>query len=118
MNEIFVKSLSELIVKENLESYKDLYETTVVDSKTDPYYKEALNLYNSISEEKRVVLMNIIEQTMVDTISSMLGIIDGSIPLDDDDDSIEPKLLLNSVDTEGELQDQFLEFIEGKESGI
>lgn len=116
MNEVFVKSLYELIVKENLESYKDLYETTVVDSKTDPYYKETLNLYQSISEEKRVILMNIIEQTMVDTISSMLGIIDGSILLDDD--SIEPKLFLNSIDTVGELQDQFLEFVEEKESGI
>jgi len=117
MNEIFVKSLYELIVKENLESYKDLFITTVVDSKTDSYYKAALNLYNSISVEKREVLMKIIEQTMVDTISSMLGIIDGSVPLDEDD-SIEPKLLLNSVDTEGELQDKFLEFVEEKENGI
>ena len=115
MNETFVKSLYGLIVKENLERYKDLYETAVVDSKTDAYYKEALNLYNSISEEKRVVIIKIIEQTMVDTISSMLGIIDGSIPLDDDD-SFEPKLFLNSMDTEGELQDLFLEHIEEQEN--
>ncbi|TAA72672.1 transposase [Planococcus salinarum] len=111
MNETFVKSLHEVIVKENLESYKDLYETAVVDAKTDPYYKEALNLYNSLPSEKRETLMKIIEQTMVDTISSMLGIIDGSIPVDHAD-SVEPRLLLNSINTEGELQDLFLEFVE------
>lgn len=111
MNEAFVKSLHEVIVKENLESYKDLYETAVVDAKTVSYYKEALNLYNSLSSKKKETLMKIIEQTMVDTISSMLGIIDGSIPVDDDD-SFEPRLLLNSIDTEGELQDLFLEFVE------
>lgn len=111
MNEMFVKSLHDVIVKENLDSYKELYETAVVDAKTDPYYKEALNLYNSLPSENREILMKIIEQTMVDTISSMLGIIDGCTPVDDDD-SVEPRLLLNSVDTEGELQDLFLEFVE------
>ena len=34
MNDIFVKSLYESIIKENLEIYKDLYETTNVTSKT------------------------------------------------------------------------------------
>ena len=111
MNEKFVKSLYESIVKENLVLYKELYKTTEVETATDEYYKEALNLYNSLSEEKRDVIIRIIEQTMVDTISSMLGIIDGSIPLEEDD-SLEPKLLLNSVDTDGELQDLFLEHVE------
>lgn len=111
MNEKFVKSLYESIVKENLVLYKELYKTTKVEADTDEYYKEALNLYNSLSEEKRDVIIRIIEQTMVDTISSMLGIIDGSIPLEEDD-SLETKLLLNSVDTDGELQDLFLEHVE------
>lgn len=60
--------------------------------------------------------MSIIEQTTIDTISNMLGIIDGSATLKDF--SLEPKLLLDSKDTEGELQDLFLEFIEERDSDI
>lgn len=113
----FSQALYELGVKEGLEIYQGIYETPESDEVTDPHYKKALNFYNRISEEDKVVLMKIIEQTMVDTISSMLSIIDGSTPLDDDD-SVEPKLLLNSMDTEGELQDLFLEYVEEQEESI
>ncbi|WP_225229560.1 hypothetical protein [Paenibacillus gallinarum] len=51
--------------------------------------------------------------TMIDTISNMLGVIDGSSTLKDC--SLEPKLLLASIDTKGELQDSFLEFIEERD---
>ncbi|MDQ0271307.1 transposase [Cytobacillus purgationiresistens] len=113
MNEIFVKSLYESVVKENLQLYKNLYETTNVTPKTDNYWKEA-GFYNSLSDENKDILMTIIEQTMIDTISNMLGIIDGSSTLKGC--SLEPKLLLDSIDTEGELQDSFLEFIEERDS--
>lgn len=114
MNEIFVKSLYDSVVKENLKVYKNLYETTNVTSKTDNYWKEAIGFYKSLSDENKDILMTIIEQTMIDTISNMLGVIDGSSTLKDC--SLEPKLLLDSIDTEGELQDSFLEFIEERDS--
>ncbi|RCW39605.1 transposase [Paenibacillus prosopidis] len=114
MNEIFVKSLYESIVKENLELDKHLYETTNVGAKTDDYWREAIGLYNSLNEENKATLMRIIEQTMIDTISNMLGVIDGSSTLKDC--SLEPKLLLDGYDTERELQDLFLEFIEKRDS--
>ncbi|WP_443258402.1 hypothetical protein [Virgibacillus sp. L01] len=47
---------------------------------------------------------------MIDTISNMLGVVDGSSTLTDC--TVEPKLLLDSNDTDGELQGSFLEFIE------
>lgn len=114
MNDIFVKSLYESIVKENLRLYKDLYEATNVTSKTDDYWKKAIVFYDSLTEENKDTLMKIIEQTMIDTISNVLGVIDGNSTLKDC--SLEPKLLLDSIDTEGELQDSFLEFIEEKDS--
>jgi hypothetical protein len=110
MNEDFVKSLYKSIVKENLELYKTVYETTNVGPKTDKHWREAIGLYNTLTDENKAILMSIIEQTMIDTISSMLGIIDGSSTLIDC--SMEPKLLLDTIDTEGELQDCFLEYIE------
>lgn len=114
MNDIFVKSLYESIVNENLQLYKDLYETTIVTSKTDDYWKRAIGFYDSLTDENKDILMNIIEQTMIDTISNMLGVIDGSSTLNNC--SLEPKLLLDSIDTEGELQDLFLELIEERDS--
>ncbi|MEC1155455.1 transposase [Cytobacillus horneckiae] len=110
MNENFIKSLYESIVKENLELERELYEATKIGPKIDEYWKSAIGLYNSLTEENKDILMRIIEQTMIDTISNMLGIIDGSSTLNGC--SLEPKLLLDSNDTEGELQDLFLEFIE------
>ncbi|CAM3974753.1 transposase [Mesobacillus zeae] len=116
MIENFVKSLYESIIKENHELDRHLYETTKVGPKTDEYCKAAIGLYNSLTEENKDILMRIIEQTMIDTISNMLGVIDGSSTLKDC--SLEPKLLLDSIDTEGELQDHFLEFIEEKDSHL
>ena len=114
MNDVFVKSLYESIVKENVQLDKELYETTNVTTNTDDYWKKAIVFYDSLADEDKDVLIKIIEQTMIDTISNMLGVIDGSSTLKDC--SIEPKLLLDSIDTEGELQDSFLKFIEERDS--
>lgn len=67
-----------------------------------------MGLYDSLSVENKNILMQVIEQTMIDTISNMLGVIDGSSNLRDC--SVESKLLLDSNDTEGKLQGYFLEF--------
>lgn len=112
MNESFVKSLYESIVKENLQLYKNLYETTNVSTETDDYWRQTISFYDSLTDENKDTLMRIIEQNMIDTISNVLGVIDGSSTLKDY--SLEPKLLLGSKDTEGELQDLFLEFVEEK----
>ena len=114
MNEIFVKSLYESIVKENLQLCKNLYENTNMTPKTDDYWKKNIGFHDRLTEENKDILMRIIEQTMIDTISNMLGVIDGSSTLKDC--SFEPKLLLDSIDTEGELQDSFLVFIEESDS--
>jgi len=114
MKEVFVKSLYDSIVKENLELYKNLYETTTIGPKTSEYWKQAITFYDSLPEENKATLMKIIEQTMIDTISNMLGVIDGSSTLKNC--SLEPKLLLDNNNTDGELQDQFLAFIEEKHS--
>lgn len=99
--ERFAKSLYESIVKENLELYKDMYQNIEIDSHTDESGKGIINFYNELSDEQRVILFELIEQTMIDTVSTVLGIIDGHVT--QADDSIEPKLFLNSQDTEGDL---------------
>lgn len=114
MNEAFVKSLHESIVKENLKLYKDMYQNIKIDSLTDEKGKGTINFYNELTDEQRGMLFEIIEQTMIDTVSNVLGIIDGHVT--QADDSIEPKLMLNSKDTEGNLQDEFLLYVEELEN--
>jgi len=110
VNEIFIKSIYKSIVEENRSLYKNLFDNTDVDKESDEYWKKSLKLYNSLSEENKEILIIIIQQTMIDTISNMLGIIDGSSTLSGCD--TEPKLYLNDADTDGELQDLFLEYVE------
>jgi hypothetical protein len=110
MNEIFIKSIYKTIVEENKELYKNLLDDTTIDEATDKYWKQSLNLYSNLSQQNKDVLINIIEQTMIDTISNILGVIDGTSTLNGCD--IEPKLFLNNNDTDGELQDLFLGYVE------
>lgn len=110
MNEIFIKSIYKTVVEENKELYKQLFDSRTIDKRTDEYWKQALNLYNNLSKENKEVLIKIVEQTMIDTISNILGIIDGSSTLNGC--NIEPKLFLDGNDTDGELQDIFLGYVE------
>ncbi|MFI2857642.1 hypothetical protein ACH6EH_10895 [Paenibacillus sp. JSM ZJ436] len=64
MNDIFVKSLYETIVEENLQLYKNVYETTNVTSKTDDYWKKTIGFYDSLTDENKDTLMRIIEESV------------------------------------------------------
>lgn len=110
MKEIFINGLYESVVRENKELYRNIFDNTDVDKKTTEYWKETLMFYDQLPMDHRRVLLNIIEQIMIDTVSNVLGIIDGSSTLGAG--IIEPKLLLSEEDTEGELQDLFLAYVE------
>lgn len=110
MNEIFIKSIYKNIVEENKYLYKNLLENIDIDKANDEYWKQSLKLYNNLSRDDKGILMNIMQQTMIDTISNMLGIIDGNSALSECD--AELKLYLNGNYTDGELQDLFLEYVE------
>lgn len=110
MNEDFIKSIYKTIVQENKELYKDIFNNTNIGELSDVYWKQSLQLYNDLSQDKREVFISIIEQIMIDTVSNIFGIIDGSSTLNGC--NIQPKLLLDDTDTDGELQDLFLEYVE------
>lgn len=115
MNEIFIKSLYETIIKDK-ELYRDQLEHSNIDKVEEEYLKQVLEIYNNASEEKKDALIDFIGLVITDTVSDMLGIIDGSSTLNGCD--AEPKLYLDDVDTDGELQDLFLEYIEEMEEQI
>lgn len=110
MNEEFVKSIYETIVKDGEDIYKDLYENTEVTEDIIDYWKKALALYHSLDYTQQSIFMDIIKQTMIDTISSVFGVLDGSSTLSGGEFEFDVKI--NGVNTEDDLQDAFLAYVE------
>lgn len=110
MNKKFIRSVYKTVVEDGKEIYRELYENTEITEKTVSYWKNALDLYHALDDNQKKFFIEIIEQTMVDTISSIFGILDGSSTLAGEEFEFDVKI--NGISTEDELQDTFLEFIE------
>lgn len=107
--EQFVKAVYATVVQDALSDYKDMYEEEVSISDTE-LYSQAIHMYQQMDPEQQKLMMHIIEVVMVDTVSHIFGVIDGSSPLNDSD--MEATLLLDDVDSEGELQDSFIGYLQ------
>jgi len=104
----FVMRLQAAVVDENYAIYRDLFMHTSIEKASDPYWKRALALYNSFSLEQKEVFFEVIHQISVDTVSNILGVIDGVNSVE----GIEAELVLKYDDEEpplsGDLQSLFL----------
>lgn len=107
--EQFAKAVYATVVQDGLHGYKEMYEETVGSSDTD-LYSQAIRMYQQMDAEQQKLMMHLIEVVMVDTVSHVFGLIDGSSTLNDSD--IEATLLLDDVDSEGELQDSFIGYLQ------
>jgi len=107
--ESFVKAVYETVVQDALSGYKEMYEEEVLPSDTD-LYSQAIHMYQQMDAEQQKLMMHLMEVVMVDTVSHVFGVIDGSSPLIDSD--MEATVLLDDVDTEGELQDSFIGYLQ------
>ncbi|CAM4172351.1 hypothetical protein F901_02605 [Acinetobacter dispersus] len=115
----FVEKLRENLLIDYVQTYREIYESTQIDNKIekDPYWFSVLSFYNSLKENEKDVLFKIIQQTVVDTTSNILGIIDGPVYLEgfNGDFSLsyqegkDQEVILN-----GDLQDSFLSIVHTK----
>ena len=110
MIEKFIKSLYKTVVEDGKNTYINLYENTEITESVANYWINALELYHSFDDQQKKVFIKIVEQTVIDTISSILGVLDGSSTLSGE--HFEFDIKINGVSTEDELQDTFLEFVE------
>lgn len=108
----FVKGLRNAVVEDNLSIYKNLFENTELNSVTDSYWKDALAFFNKLDFKDKEVFFKVIRQIEVDTISNILGVLDGVSWIEGQKGNF--KLVVdNSNDViNGELQDKFLELEE------
>ncbi|OOU81954.1 transposase [Acinetobacter baumannii] len=108
----FVKELINTISDEYIDTYKQIYSSTLIDNKIkeDPYWFDALTFYQSLSQKDKETLFKIIKQTTIDTTSIIQGIIDGPVSLN----QIPGDFTLTYTENEktvilnGDLQDEFL----------
>ena len=75
--EIFVKNVRNSIIDSNVEFYKETFETCLDNQATDPYWKDALELFKKLESSDQEVLFKIIRQVSVDTTSSLFAVLDG-----------------------------------------
>ncbi|MGE8599321.1 MAG: transposase [Acinetobacter calcoaceticus] len=115
----FVKELINTVSDEYIDTYQQIYSSTLIDSKIkkDPYWFDALTFYQSLSPKDKETLFKIIKQTTIDTTSIILGIIDGPVTLN----QIPGDFTLTYTENEktvilsGDLQDEFLTKIKDKD---
>jgi hypothetical protein len=93
------------IIHENLESYKGLFTNNSPLEIKDPYFKEAVNFFNTLSDDHKQIFFSILRQVMIDSISNVLGVIDGSSCLSESEGDF---ALLYEGRTLEHLQDYFL----------
>ncbi|OXS73316.1 transposase, partial [Acinetobacter baumannii] len=65
----FVKELINTISDEYIDTYKQIYSSTLIDNKIKeyPYWFDALTFYQSLSQKDKETLFKIIKQTTIDT---------------------------------------------------
>lgn len=108
MNKDFIEEIYREIVENGMVMYKDLFENTEIDNNTIEYWANSIIFYNSLSSYQKDILFKIIEQTIIDTISSVFSILDNSF------NNYNIDISINSINTDDELQDTFLDFVEEK----
>lgn len=110
MNDEFIKRLYSTIIEDGCSMYKRTFDNTTISSKTNEYWKNALSLYHSLDGAEKEVFLTVVKQVMIDSVSSVLGILDGSSSLNGGNLNFDVKI--DGKSTDDMLQDAFLRFIE------
>ena len=112
MVEAFVEGLYKGVVEENMELYQQFFRCDPTEEGTIEHWRRAIGLYDKLDEKDRKTLLSIIESTIVDSVSNVLAIFDGTEGVD----GVNLLVKLNGEDCDGELQDAFLDYVEEKEA--
>lgn len=114
MDEKLIKNLYASIVEDNNQTYRKLFNELEIEDDFIDYWKNALILYKSFDENEREVFFSIINTVIVDTVSTVFGILDGAIGMVEG--TCDFTVTANGTHVEGELQDSFLAYVEEMEA--
>ena len=95
------------IVEGNLAEYRRILAEAVTTPPRDSYWRKVVELYKSLPDERKEDFVAIFRQVTVDAVSSVTGVLDGTIQLAG---NFQPLSLVDSAGTRlnGMLQDHFL----------
>lgn len=101
-----VERLRANVIDEDLQLYRQIFEETLASDAQDTYWRDALGFFADLTKAQQEVLFRIIRQIGVDTLSTVLGILDGSVSAD----GIEGEVALywKGENVSGDLQAIFL----------
>ncbi len=102
-NKKFIKRLYNTCIEDILKEYKNQFNNEAIDN-------SLLEIYSQLSDEEKTHFFNYIKVIMIDTVSHVLGIIDGSSSLNGG--NMEINVSIEGKSTEDDLQDEFWRFIE------
>ena len=111
--DLLVSQIRREVVEANTLLYRQDYDSTLPADVEDAYSKDATSLYQSLGTNEREIFIKILRQTVVDTVSTILGVLDGVCVIGD---PIEDFILVTESDPtklNGNLQDIFIAHIAG-----
>ncbi len=114
LDEKFVRKIYEEVIDDNLTYYKSAYDNLEISEDLPAETKADILFVQSLSNENKTIFHAHMKQVMIDTISNLFGIIDGSSYLEGfNDGDFELKYGAQIKSTiSGDLQDLFLEHVE------
>ena len=96
------------LVNKNLDFYKAMLASDPTGARDD-YWKRAIALYSRIPREQQLVLVEIMRQTIVDTISNVFAILDGVTTIESPREEFTLTSESDPQKINGDLQELFLE---------
>ncbi|MCT2561817.1 hypothetical protein [Chryseobacterium herbae] len=108
--EQLVAILKRDVIDGNIELYKNLLNTT--NEAQNPIWKSILLMYIELSKEDKEVFLNFLRIVEINTLSHVLGILDGSTYVDEINDEFILTTESSNEKINEDLQDLFLELIE------
>jgi predicted nucleic acid-binding protein len=104
----FVNQIRKYVIDENLNIYKDLYRNTKAKDVKDVFWKKSLSLFNKLDNDEKNHFFEILRQVEIDTVSNVLGVIDGVVQFEN---QLDLTLYIENSNEpiNGELQDILLE---------
>jgi hypothetical protein len=113
----FTKIIYDEVVEVSTSKTLEIIESTPSSGASDPYFRRLLKWYEALPKAERELLIEVMRQTAVDTVASVLGVIDGAAPTAGGFQN-PPKVLAGGRDLSGDLQESWMELLQerGKRS--
>jgi len=102
----FVRKLKERVIENDNKVYQNLLETTI--EAQDPIWQDVLPVYKNMTLAQRLTFLQFIRMIQVNTLSHVLGVLDGSTSLSENGVNFVLKTEEKDELINGDLQNVFL----------